>query len=40
MVKMGKDNALCEDLRIFMISDRYQCLGIALCEVGAEGDVE
>ena len=33
VVKMGKDNALCEDLRIFMISDRYQCFKFRYCSL-------
>ena len=33
VVKMGKDNALCEDLRIFMIPDRYQCFKFRCCSL-------
>jgi len=30
---MGKGNALCEDLRIFMISDRNQCFKFRYCSL-------
>ena len=33
VVKMGKDNALCEDLHIFIISDRYQCFKFRYCSL-------